>query len=53
MMCTDFKHELDTWCTTAHGAIETALYQKTAKNSEVIDSKLRELVEALDRISEP
>ena len=51
-MSTDFKKELDELCTSAHAAVEAALYQKTVKNSEVIDRKLRELVDALGRISE-
>lgn len=40
------------WCASAHATLETALYERTVKNSEVIDSKLRELVDALGRISE-
>lgn len=37
---------------SAHAAVETALYQKTVRNSEVIDTKLRELVDAIGRIRE-
>lgn len=48
----DLKKDLDSWCASAHVAIEAALYEKTVKNSKLIDSKLRELVDALGRISE-
>ena len=47
----DFRKELDTWCASTHAAVEAALYEKTVKNSELIDGKLRELVDALGRIS--
>lgn len=48
----DLKKELDSWCASAHEAIEAVLYENTVKNSKVIDSKLRLLVDALGQISE-
>lgn len=48
----DLKKELDSWCSSAHEAIEAVLYENTVKNSKVIDSKLRVLVDALGQISE-